>query len=94
MEKVRAKLSKIKENQAKIRREIKIKTIGYILAAFGFVASLAWNEAIKSFIDQFFPTSSNSVLIKFIYALVVTVILVLVTIYFIKQDDNKDKNNG
>ena len=47
-------LKKIKEHQSILRKEIKEKTIGYILAAFGLVAGLAWNEAIKSFIDQFF----------------------------------------
>lgn len=75
--------------KSNFKKELKDRTFGYIIAAFSFVASLAWNEAIKSFIDQFFPHSSNSVLIKFVYALVVTVVIVLVTIYFLKANEEK-----
>ncbi|OGZ67366.1 MAG: hypothetical protein A3C58_03700 [Candidatus Staskawiczbacteria bacterium RIFCSPHIGHO2_02_FULL_34_10] len=77
-------LKKIKEHQSILRKEIKEKTIGYILAAFGLVAGLAWNEAIKSFIDQFFPNSGNGVLIKFVYALAITIIVVVITVYLLK----------
>ena len=76
MEKIKTKVG--------LRKELRERTVGYILAGFGFVASLAWNEAIKSFIDQFFPNSGNSVIVKFIYAVVVTFFVVIVTVYLLK----------
>ncbi len=80
---------RIKEEQVKLRKEIKERTVGYILAAFGFVAGLAWNEAIKSLIEQFFPPSTSSVFIKFIYAFIITIVIVVITIYLVRltQDD-------
>lgn len=84
-------LKKIKEEQLNLRREIKEKTIGYILGAFSLVAGLAWNEAVKSFIDQFFPFSGNSVLIKFIYAIIVTIIIVVITVYLLKLTEKKQE---
>ncbi len=71
--------------------EIKEKTIGYILAAFGLVAGLAWNEAIKSIIDQFFPDNANSILIKFAYAMVVTFVIVIISVYLIKLTEKSGK---
>lgn len=81
---------KIREHQAYLKKEVMEKTVGYILAALGLVAGLAWNEAIKSFIDQFFPATSHSVLIKFVYAIIVTVIIVIVTLYLVKLLEKKE----
>ncbi|MDR0887739.1 MAG: DUF5654 family protein [Candidatus Methanoplasma sp.] len=50
-----------------------------IIAAFGLVAALAWNEAIKEAILRFF-TAEDNLLGLFIYALIVTVIAVLATL--------------
>lgn len=89
MEKIKKEISKIKESEIEIGREVKEKTVGYILAALGLVAGLAWNEAIKSIIDQFFPSSGNSILIKFMYAVLVTLLVVVVSIYLIKFTNKK-----
>ena len=91
MERIKTKITKLREGERRLGKEIKERTIGYMLAAFSFVAGLAWNEAIKSFIDQFFPNSANSVLVKFIYALVITVVVVIVTFYLLKLN-NKGEN--
>ena len=90
MEKIKRGLSKIKEEQAKISKEVKERTISYIMAAFGLVAGLAWNEAIKDLIDQIFPRSGSGVLIKFTYAIVVTVFIVFITIYLVKFIEKKE----
>jgi len=45
-------------------------------AAFGMVAALAWNQAIKALIDEFFDTG-NTVVPLIIYAIVVTVVAVI-----------------
>ncbi len=84
-------LERIKKEQALLRKEIKEKSVGYILAALGLVAGLAWNEAIKSVIDQFFPASGNSILVKFMYAIIVTIIIVVITIYLVKLTDKKNE---
>lgn len=61
--------------------EVKEKILGFITSAFAFVGALAWNEAIKGLIDSIYVTDANSVLAKFIYALVVSVVVVVLSIY-------------
>jgi len=53
----------------------------YIAAALGLVAGLAWNEAIKALIDYVFPLSKNTLIAKFSYAGLITLVVVLITIY-------------
>lgn len=89
-------ISKLKEKEEGIKREVKEKTIGYILAAFGLVAGLAWNEAIKSFIDLIFPTAGKDLFVKLIYAVVVTLLVVFISMYLgslirIKEEVNSSK---
>ncbi|MFH0955763.1 MAG: DUF5654 family protein [Candidatus Falkowbacteria bacterium] len=85
---------KIKIESSKISREAKDKTLGFIITAFGLVAGLAWNEAIQSLIKSFFTIDKNSILAKFIYAIVMTLVLVFITIYLAKifgkdKEENK-----
>jgi uncharacterized transporter YbjL len=47
-------------------------------AAFGLIAALAWNEAIKWAVDQVFPNSKGMGL--FIYAIIVTILAVVAVI--------------
>ena len=70
-----------KKEKANLRRKIRQQTVGYILAAFGLVAGLAWNEAIRSFIDYFVPFSGNTLVVKFTYAVMVTLLVVIVSNY-------------
>lgn len=70
--------------EVKLKEEIRNQTIGYITAAFGLVAGLAWNEAIKSLIEFLFPLASGGVLAKFVYAVVITVMLVFITFHLRK----------
>ena len=90
MERIKKGFNKIREEKEKISTEVKERTIGYILAALGLVAGLSWNEAIKSLIDSVFP-KSNSIAVKFIYAVVVTVFIVLITVYLVKFIDKKEE---
>ena len=73
------------------KSEVKKQTIGYITAAFGLVAGLAWNDAVKSLISYFFPLEKNSIFIKFSYAILLTLVLVLVSIYLFKIANRKKK---
>ena len=65
----------------KIRKEVRDKTLGYILAAFGLVTAFSWNEAIKGLIEYLFPLSKDTVLAKFIYAIILTLLVVVASIY-------------
>ena len=75
--------------QKTLRTEVKERTVGYILAAFGLVAGLAWNDAIKSLIDTLIKQPGNSILIKFLYAIGVTVVIVIITVYLVKLIEKK-----
>ena len=63
----------------RIKEQIKEQTTGYVTAALGLVAGLAWNDAIKSLIEAFLPLSKTGVIAKFIYALIVTLIVVFIS---------------
>lgn len=68
-------------NETNIKESIKAKTTQYITAAFGLVAGLAWNDAIKELITLLVPAGTSTLWAKFLYALVLTIILVVVSIY-------------
>lgn len=50
-----------------------------ITTAFAFVAGLAWNEAIQKLIEEFY-TSGGAVTGLLIYAVIVTIVAVVVTV--------------
>ncbi len=86
-----AQTEKLKEEAVNLKKEIHQQTLGYILAAFGIIAGLAWNEAIKSLIETLFPVSANTLLAKFVYAVLVTLAVVLITVYLsrlFKKEEN------
>ena len=53
--------------------------LGLITTAFAFVAGLAWNDAIQKLIEQFIGTG-DALPSLFIYAIIVTVVAVIVTV--------------
>ncbi len=69
------------EKSAGLQRELQERTIGYIVGAFGLVAGLAWNDAIKALIEYAVPLQQNTLRLKFLYAAAITVIVVLITAY-------------
>jgi len=69
-----------------ISKQVRAKVTGYILTAFGLVAGLAWNDAVKTAIDRFFPLDQGNLIIKFLYALVITVIVVIIGWILSKND--------
>lgn len=76
------------------RREISERTIGYLVAAFGLVAGLAWNEAVKALIEEFVPLQSDAIWAKFAYAFIITVILVFVSVYLVRMVGNKSADQS
>ena len=88
------RFTKLKEEKEKIKREAQNKILGYLTAAFGLVAGLAWNEAIKALIEELFPLSKNTLLAKFVYAIIVTLIVVIAGIYLtrmVKKEKEEEK---
>lgn len=74
--------SKTESGQKSIHKKAREQTIGYIVGAFGLVAGLAWNDAVKALIEYAFPLSGGGGLAaKFLYALLITIAVVVITTY-------------
>jgi ABC-type uncharacterized transport system fused permease/ATPase subunit len=78
------KVEKLKNEGVKLRREVRERTVGYVVAALGIVAGLAWNDAVKSVIEYIFPLSQNTLWAKLVYAVIVTLIVVIITTYLVR----------
>lgn len=76
-----------KEISSKFREQ----TAGYMTGALGLVAGLAWNDAIKSLIESVFPFAKGGIFVKFIYAVVITVVVVFVGSYILKSSSTDKK---
>ena len=63
-----------------MKAEILDKIAALLTAAFGLVAALAWNGAIRAIFEAVFGTA-DSITVMLVYAVVVTIIAVLVTIW-------------
>lgn len=63
------------------KKAIRTRTLGYIAGGLGLVAGLAWNDAIRSLIDQLLPSNSGSIFAKLLYALVVTTVVAVLISY-------------
>lgn len=66
------------DNSKSIKLEIIEKISTLATAGFGLVAALAWNEAIQGLFKAVFPSASNLVA-KFIYAIMITLVVVVIT---------------
>ncbi|KKU52692.1 MAG: hypothetical protein A3A32_03460 [Candidatus Wildermuthbacteria bacterium RIFCSPLOWO2_01_FULL_48_35] len=92
MDQPQSKIEKLREEGENIKQALREQVFGYILGAFGLVAGLAWNDAIRSLIEYLFPLSQNTLWAKFFYAFVITASVVLVGMYFsrlFKKGDEK-----
>jgi uncharacterized BrkB/YihY/UPF0761 family membrane protein len=77
-----------------VANEVQEKLISYLLAAFGLVAGLAWNEAIKAGIDAIYSSPEDSLMAKFMYAGILTLIIAIITTIFVlvtKKDETSLK---
>ncbi len=73
-----------------IRQEIRARTIGYIVSAMGLIAGLAWNDAIKALIEHVVPNAGNALWLKFLYAIVITTVVVIVTVNLTRLSEGQD----
>lgn len=71
----------IEVDESKSTGTIMVETIASLItAAFALVAALAWNEAIKALIAELFETS-NDLVGMMVYAILVTVLAVIATVW-------------
>lgn len=69
------------------------KILTLLTAAFGVVAALAWDDAVKSLFQRYYPIPGSGIEIKFFYAITVTIVAVLVMSIFasLNTDDSEKK---
>lgn len=78
------KIADLKKTSRVVTQEVRAQVIGYLVGALGLVAGLAWNEAIKSAIDYFFPLHQNFFVAKIAYAVIISIFVVLVSMYLVR----------
>ena len=74
-----------------LKTQIVKKVSELTTAGFGLVAALAWNDAIQSLFAEIFG-KQNAVWAKFVYAIIITGLVVLITTKLAKLLKN-DLNN-
>lgn len=74
----------IKEESKIIRTEFSDKMVGFIVGALSLVAGLAWNDAIKALIEYVFPLQKDGISAKFIYAIVISLVVVMISIFLVR----------
>lgn len=84
-------LQNLKTEGNRIKNEVRERVATYIIGGLGVVVvGLAWNEAIKGAIEYFYPLAgANSIFAKFLYATILTIVVVLVTIYVVRPPEAK-----
>lgn len=78
------------EGRRPIHAQLTKQSIGYVLTAFGLVAGLAWNDAIKALIERLVPIGTQTIVLKFIYALVITALVVFIS-YVLTRGQKEEK---
>ena len=83
MEKMKDNLIKLLQERKKRTIEMKDKAIDkmitFITSAFGFVAALSWNNAVKNLFDKYYAVGEG-ISAMFLYALVVTALAVVIIV--------------
>lgn len=84
---------RLSKEAQKIQREIFEKMLNLATSGFGLVAALAWNELIKEVVDQYIKPvvgGASGVISLLIYAVLITVLAVVVTINLSKLIQKKN----
>jgi hypothetical protein len=72
----------------RLASELRERTVGYVLTALGLVAGFAWNEAVKALIEYIFPSAQNGIAAKFVYAVLITAAVVIITRYLMRFSES------
>lgn len=84
-------INKTRGELNKLRDEAREKVVAYVAGGLGLIAGLAWNDAIHTLIDVLFPFSKESLVAKFTYATILTLVVVAVLFYLNKLFKKKDQ---
>lgn len=76
------------QNNKSLREEVLEQMRTLMAAGFGFVAALAWNEAIQALLKAMLPRPGSGLAGKFIYAILVTAVFAVVTARIGKKSEN------
>jgi hypothetical protein len=86
----------MEDKKPSLKLEVIEKISGLATASFGLIAALAWNEAILELFKKIFG-EQGTLIAKLIYAVVVTILVILITIQFgrviNKLKEKVEKNN-
>lgn len=81
------------KKRERLHQELISQMIALSTAGFGLVAALAWNEAIQAFVKEYidkYISQGSGILSRFIYAILITLIAVLVTYQLSKLSKDRD----
>lgn len=82
---------KLRQEKKEIKKQVQKQLLTYMIASLGLVAGLAWNEAIKGLIEYIFPLSQNTIQAKFLYAVFMTILIVIISYYLARLMQEKDE---
>jgi Na+/melibiose symporter-like transporter len=80
-------MEKQTQNRKKLHKEIVRQMLTLATSGFGFVAALSWNNLIRELLDTYIKRwlpEGSAIISLFIYAIVVTVLAVFVTLQLSK----------
>jgi flagellar biogenesis protein FliO len=87
-------IQNLRETEKNIRTEVWGRMITALMAAFGFVIALAWNDAVKAGIEYFVPMNKQELAFKFLYAIIVTLVVGILGYYVSKLQAKKEENKS
>ena len=91
---LKQKVRTLEDEKNRVERDLRKITAGYIIAAFGFVAGLAWRDVSIALVEYLFPMSKDTILAKFIYAIIISIALAFVSIYVMRFIGKTKKKKG
>jgi len=91
---LKQKVRALEDEKNRVERDLRKITVGYIIAAFGFVAGLAWRDVSMALVEYLFPISKDTILAKFIYAILVSIALAFASIYVLRFIGQTKKKKG
>ena len=91
---LKQKVRALEDEKNRVERDLRKITVGYIIAAFGFVAGLAWRDVSMALVGYLFPISKDTILAKFLYAILVSIALAFASIYILRFIGKTKKKKG
>lgn len=71
-----------------------VKTTHYVIGAVALTTALSWNTAVRHCIDTYFPQPNSEIIMNIIYALVMTMFLILLIQYLPDTSSEMFKAGG